>query len=168
MGLRRRGETLGSQVAAAYPISAFDSPQDALERVTGDVLLVCSTHDTAKRAADAGLSVFMYNFARPIPIPALASLDLRATHGAEIAYVFGSVGPDLVGEDDLALSVTMRRHWGQFASSGDPNLGGGTAWPAFSSTSDVRLNFDVSLSTVDDFRSDVCAFWESVYDQDFD
>jgi para-nitrobenzyl esterase len=164
---RRFGETLAAQIAAEYPTSAFDSAQDALERVTGDALLVCSTRDTAKRAADAGLSVFMYNFARPIPIPALQPLDLRATHGAEIAYVFGSVGPDLVGADDLDLSMSMRRYWGRFASSGDPNEGGDPSWPPFRSTSDFRLNFDVPISPVNDFRSDLCAFWESVYDGGF-
>jgi para-nitrobenzyl esterase len=165
---RRFGETLAAQVAAEYPTGAFDTPQHALERVTGDALLVCPTRDTAKRAADSGLSVFMYNFARPIPIPALAPLDLRATHGAEIAYVFGSVGPDLIGQDDLNLSMTMRRYWGRFAATGDPNGGGDATWPMFSSTNDVRIDLDVSLRTVEDFRSDVCAFWESIYDQAFD
>ncbi len=165
---RRFGSELAVQVAAEYPTSAFDSPQDALERVTGDAALVCSTRDTAKRASDAGLPVFVYNFARPIPIPALAPLDLRATHGAEIAYVFGSVGPDLIGEEDLALSSVMRRYWGRFAADGDPNGDGDPTWPAFSSMSDTRLNLDVTLGTVDDFRSDVCAFWESVYDRELE
>ncbi|MGB8330573.1 MAG: hypothetical protein WCE62_10630 [Polyangiales bacterium] len=77
--------------------------------MTGDALLWCSTRDTAKRAADAGLSVFTCNFARPIPIPALQPLDLRATHGGEIAYVFGSAGPDPLGADDLDRSVSMFR-----------------------------------------------------------
>lgn len=114
------------------------------------------------------MTVFMYNFARPIPIPALAPLDLRATHGAEIAYVFGSVGPDLIGEDDLSLSMTMRRYWGRFAANGDPNGGDDPAWPVFSSDDDLRLNLDITLTTVDDFRSGVCAFWESVYDRAFE
>lgn len=165
---RRFGETLAAQIAAEYPSGDFGSPQDALERVTGDAALVCSTRDTARRAADAGMTVFMYNFARPIPIPALAPLDLRATHGAEIAYVFGSVGPDLIGEDDLSLSMTMRRYWGRFAANGDPNGGDDPAWPVFSSDDDLRLNLDIMLTTVDDFRSGVCAFWESVYDRAFE
>jgi para-nitrobenzyl esterase len=165
---RRFGAPLAAQVAAEYPSSAYDSPQAALERVTGDAALVCSTRDTARRAADAGLPVFMYNFARPIPIPDLAFLDLRATHGAEIAYVFGSVGPDLVGPEDLSLSMTMGRYWGRFAADGDPNGGQDPTWPMFSSQSDVRLNFDIQITTLDDFRSDVCTFWESVYDQGFE
>ena len=164
---RRFGEPLASEIVAEYPTSAFDSPQDALARVTGDALLVCLTRDTAIRASDAGLSVFMYNFARPIPIPALQPLDLRATHGAEIGYVFGSVGPPVIGEDDLDLSLAMRRYWGRFAASGDPNGADDPSWPPFSSTSDVRLNLDVPISTVDDFRADLCAFWESTYDAGF-
>jgi hypothetical protein len=38
----------------------------------------------------------------------------------------------------------------------------------FSGDEDGRLNFDVELSTVEDFRSDVCALWESVYASDFE
>ena len=164
---RRFGETVAAQVAEAYPVTDFDSPQDALERVTGDGGLVCSVRDTAKRAAAAGLDVFLYNFDRPIPIPALQALDLGATHGAEIAYVFGSVGPDVIDADDLALSATMQRYWGRFAATGDPNGGNDLAWPMFSADDDMRLNFDLTLSTVQDFRSDVCALWESIYDSEF-
>ena len=164
---RRFGETVAAQVAEAYPVTDFDSPQDALERVTGDEGLVCSVRDTAKRAAAAGLDVFLYNFERPIPIPALQGFDLGATHGAEIAYVFGSIGPDVIGEDDLALSATMQRYWGRFAATGDPNGGNDLAWPMFSADDDMRLNFNVTLSTVPDFRSDVCALWESIYDSEF-
>jgi para-nitrobenzyl esterase len=164
---RRFGATVAAEVAAAYPVADFASPQDALERVTGDGGLVCPVRDTAKRAAAAGLDVFVYNFNRPIPIPALQGLDLRATHGAEIAYVFGSIGADVIGADDLALSATMQRYWGRFAETGDPNGGNDLAWPMFSAENDVRLNFDVTLSTVQDFRSEVCAFWESIYDAGF-
>ena len=33
---------------------------------------------------------------------------------------------------------------------------------------DIRLNLDVTLGTIEDFRSDVCALWESVYDSQFE
>ena len=164
---RRFGATVAAQITEAYPVADFDTPQDALERVTGDGGLVCSVRDTAKRAAGAGLDVFVYNFNRPIPIPALAGFDLRATHGAEIAYVFGSLGADVIGEEDLALSATMQRYWGRFAANGEPNGGTDLAWPMFLADDDVRLNLDVTLSTVQDFRSDVCALWESLYDGEF-
>lgn len=165
---RAFGETVAAQVAETYPVSDFDTPQDALERVTGDSLLVCSVRDTAKRAVAAGLDVFFYNFNRPIPIPALQALELGATHGAEIAYVFGSVGPDQLEEEDLALSASIQRYWGRFAATGDPNGGNELAWPMLSDNRDIRLNLDVTLGTVEDFRSDVCVLWESVYDSQFE
>jgi para-nitrobenzyl esterase len=116
----------------------------------------------------AGLDVFFYNFNRPIPIPALQALELGATHGAEIAYVFGSVGPDQLEEEDLALSASIQRYWGRFAATGDPNGGNELAWPMLSEDRDIRLNLDVTLGTVEDFRSDVCVLWESVYDSQFE
>ena len=62
----------------------------------------------------------------------------------------------------------MRRYWGRFAANGDPNGGDDLTWPMFSGDKDDRLNFDVELSTLENFRSDVCALWESVYASDFE
>ena len=158
---RRFGAESAAAILDAYPVADFASPEAALERVTGDVSLVCATHDTARRAADAGLSVWMYNFDYRIPIPGLEFLG--ATHGAEIAFVFDSV--DRVSQGSIGES--MRTYWSQLAASGDPNGGEAPAWPAFSTADDQRTNFAVEPSVVSDFRADVCALWRGLYDAQF-
>jgi carboxylesterase type B len=91
--LRDRYGDRAEAIAAVYPASSYPNPQDALMRVVGDSGLVCGTYDSARRAAAAGGRVYLYNFARWVQIPQLIPLDLRALHGAEIAYVFGSPPP---------------------------------------------------------------------------
>jgi para-nitrobenzyl esterase len=158
---RRFGEDAAEQIAEAYPVADFASPQAALERVTGDAAIVCATHDTARRAADAGLPVWAYNFDYPIPIPGLEFLG--ATHGAEIAFVFDTV--DEVAQD--TVGEAMRSRWTRFAATGTPNDPTAADWPAFTPDDDQRINFAVETDVVTDFRADVCALWRSIYDAQF-
>jgi para-nitrobenzyl esterase len=163
--LRRFGGDAAA-VAARYPIGNFPSPQEALMRVSGDTTLVCGTYDTARRASDAGAAVHLYNFDRPIPISALSSFNLRATHGAEIAYIFGTAPSDLP-QEDMALGLTMQGYWARHAATGEPNGGGAPAWPAFQRNADQRLNFNLEPMVLTDFRRDLCDFWATTYDAQF-
>jgi para-nitrobenzyl esterase len=163
--LQARYGPLADQVAAVYPASDFASPQDALVRAFGDSILVCSTYDTARRASAGGSSTYLYNFAREIPIPVLQAVGLRAFHGSEIVYVFGSITPPT--PDDGILGETMRGYWTRFARSGDPNGRGVLRWPRYKDSSDQRLDLDVEPSVLTGFRRRECEFWWGVYDAEF-
>jgi para-nitrobenzyl esterase len=164
--LRRRFGDDADAIAAHYPVSDFPRPQEALMRVTGDTSLVCATYDTARRVAAGGVPVYLYNFDRPIPISALAGFNLRATHGAEIAYIFETAPPDLP-EPDVALGRMMQGYWARHAIAGDPNGGSAPAWPAWKRDADVRLNFNLEPIVVTDFRRELCDFWATLYDKEF-
>lgn len=164
--LRRRYGDDATEIAKVYPVSDFANPQEALMRVTGDASLVCGTLDTARRMAAAGVPVHLYNFDRPIPIPLLAGFNLRATHGAEIAYIFGTLPVDTPPED-VALGQLMQGYWARHAATGEPNGAGAPDWPAFQRDADVRLNFNLTPSLVTDFRRTVCEFWSTRYDRAF-
>jgi para-nitrobenzyl esterase len=163
--LQTRYGALASQVAAVYPASSFPTPQDALERAFGDQILVCSTYDTARRAAAGRAPTYLYNFAREIPIPILQQLGLKAFHGSEIVYVFGSITPPT--PDDATLGETIRGYWSRFARSGNPNGRGALKWPRFRDKTDRRLDLDVQPSVLTGFRRHECEFWWSVYDARF-
>jgi para-nitrobenzyl esterase len=87
--LASRYGSSADEIAAVYPVANFATPGDALARVVGDSGLVCSTYDSARRAAAAGAPVYLYNFSWPVLVDVLPFLG--ATHGAEIAFVFASV-----------------------------------------------------------------------------
>ena len=163
--LQTRYGSLASQVEALYPAASFASPQAALVRAYGDEVLVCSTYDTARRASAGGARTYLYNFSRVIPIPILQALGLGAFHGAEIAYVFGSVTPPTA--DDATLAQTMRGYWSRFAEHGNPNGHGAVRWPRYRRASDQRLDLDVQPTVLTGFRRHECDFWWSVYDSQF-
>jgi para-nitrobenzyl esterase len=159
--LERRFGERAQIIADAYPLDEFESPDAALQRITGDAALVCTTHDTARRAAAAGLDVYMYNFDYPLPIPGLEFLG--ATHGAEIAFVFDSVD----GEEQDLVGAPMRDYWTRLAADGDPNGGKAPIWPAFAAEADARINFSTEVTVVQNFRIDECAVWRAVYQDAF-
>jgi para-nitrobenzyl esterase len=157
----RYGAANVDAILALYPVTSFKSANAALQRIVGDANFVCATHDTARRAAAAGLTVRMYNFAFPLPVPLLMSLG--ATHGAEIAFVFDSVE----GDAQATLGATLRGYWTRFAATGDPNGGDALVWPAFDGAHDVRLSFDADVTVVTDYRADDCTLWRTIYDASF-
>ena len=153
------------EIAAVYPLEEFANPNDAWIRALGDAGLVCGTYDSGRRAAAGGADVYLYNFSRPVLVDILPQLG--ATHGAEIAFVFGSSAAAGNG-DDLALSESMQGYWTRFARSGDPNGDGALTWPRYSDTEDVRINFDVENTLVDNFRRAQCEVWWDIIDEQFE
>jgi para-nitrobenzyl esterase len=154
-----------AQIAAAYPVSKFAGAphpiRAAYARIAGDARLVCSTYDSAVRAATAKLPVWMYNF----DIPVSVGTDLGATHGSELVYVFNT-SPAFTPEN-MATSDIMESYWTSFAKKGDPNADKQLMWPVFSATSNVRMNFTAMPSVVMNFRAEECAFWRASYDRAF-
>lgn len=155
-------ESYGSfaeRIVEVYPASRFDGDyRRTMARVYGDATLVCGTHDTARRAAAAGLDVYMYNFNIPWSI---SRAVLGPTHASEISHVFGS--PYNETDESIAVSDAMNAYWAQFARSGDPNYEGAPqTWPRFEPTAqddDLRIQFDPDYEILESFRKDECALW---------
>jgi para-nitrobenzyl esterase len=161
--------SLADQVAAEYPASDYGDVNssstmaffDALSDALGDSGLVCGTHDTARRAAKAGLHVFMYNFNVPWSI---APDILLASHAAEIGHVFND--PWMPDAASQMVSDTMNTYWAHFAKTGDPNFTGAPTWPGFAPDADghdLRLQLDPGFEVLHDFKKDKCDFWRSLY-----
>jgi para-nitrobenzyl esterase len=161
----RFGATLAPQLATLYPPAAFGGDaRKALARVIGDSGLVCGTHDSARRAAKAGLHVFMYNFNVPWAVSPTGALG--AAHASEISHVFGT--PFMADASSQRVSDAMNAYWARFALTGDPNSSDAPAsWPAFqpdAADHDQRLQLDADWRVVDDFRKTECAWWRQQYD----
>jgi para-nitrobenzyl esterase len=160
--LKQRYGDAAAEVAALYPASAFNGNFNAARaRVVGDAGVVCSTHDTARRAAKLGRKVFLYNFNVAWSIAAQA---LMAGHAAELSHVFGA--PYLPTPDAASEKVAdaMNGYWARFARTGDPNGTDTPAeWPAFTPDADKRLELSPDWTVLENFRSKECAFWRTFH-----
>jgi para-nitrobenzyl esterase len=65
---------------------------------------------------------------------------LGAVHGAEVAYVFGSLGAQY-GAGDHEISAVLQRYWTNFAKTGNPNGGDLPRWPKFDASARGYLEF---------------------------
>ncbi len=163
--LQGRLGDFAAEVIAAYPVSDFASPQDALARVVGDSFLVCPTYDTARRAAAGRARTYLYNFAREIPIPIAVVLKLGAFHGADIPYVFGTLDPPT--PSDAGLGRRMREYWSRFAERGKPKARQAVGWPRYNARSDRLLRLNLQSNVLRGFRRERCEMWWSYYDSQF-
>ncbi|GLK17384.1 carboxylesterase/lipase family protein [Herbiconiux flava] len=115
---------------------------------------------------------WMYRFDHSTP--ALSLLGIGATHGAEIAYVFGTLG---IGRRDPSfrlgglaearhLSEAVQRRWLSFASEGEPaglsTLEAGDpapAWPRYDEERRATLLFDHGERVADDPDAAIREAW---------
>jgi para-nitrobenzyl esterase len=96
----------------------------------------------AEKQTQIGKKAYFYTFTHEPPhdpgVP-----NLKATHAAEIVYVFNNLNapriiPDrsspklaMESEKDRAVAEMMSSYWVNFAKNGDPNGKGLTMWPRF-------------------------------------
>ena len=85
-------------------------------------------------------NLFVYQFTH---VPAnWKKAGMKAPHGLEVRYHFGSLGGDWTGnsglpanpglnDDDRVVAENTLRMWVNFATTGDPSVEGVVQWPAF-------------------------------------
>lgn len=155
-------ETYGDfaeRVLELYPSASFDGNyRRVMSRIATDSGLVCGTLDTARRAAAAGLDVYMYNFNIDWSI---APTIFGPSHAAEISHVFGT--PYMETDANIAVAEAMNTYWSTFAATGDPNYDGAPAeWPRYlpdEDDNDQRLQLYPEYEVLESFRKEECAFW---------
>jgi para-nitrobenzyl esterase len=125
---------LAPRAFALYGFKNADAPQpDPLYGNMGaqwvvDTLYRCPVVAQLAWHAAAGNAAYEYQFDRPVP----GREELGSTHGAEVGYVFGSLGANNT-DADRETSAAMQEYWTNFAKSGNPNAGGSKLpqWPKF-------------------------------------
>ncbi len=167
----------GPAVLAQYPVSAYQSPIQALAAVETDGEAAC--YNLEKYAAlDRAVPTFAYEFNEPDPArgslqgPPVAGLTYGDVHTSELPYVFGyseppkGPAPEVTGKD-LQLRDIVISYWTNMATSGDPNVPARNAdrpfWPNYVMHQLLSLKDTPDLISVAAFSKDHhCTFWNTV------
>jgi para-nitrobenzyl esterase len=134
-------------ILAAYPHATDAQALQAARDIARDSLFGWHTWAWARLQSQKGKGkAYVYYFDHRTP-----QAPNGATHGAEIVYVFGTLGgagggpAGLAGPvrpEDAATSERIMSYWVNFAKSGDPNGSGLPAWQAFSNSAQQVMYLD--------------------------
>jgi para-nitrobenzyl esterase len=138
--IRNKYKSGVEEIIKAYPhatdAEALRSAKDAIREAS----FAWSTWSWARLQSNYGANrVFVYYF----DYRASASSE-GASHGSEIAYVFGNLRSNK--PEEKALSELMSACWINFARNGNPNGSGLPVWPAFDEKEQKTMFFDKTPS----------------------
>jgi para-nitrobenzyl esterase len=146
--VKQRWGDLADQYLKEYPAATDAEANLSSQRRFADEMwwhMRLFAIDQAKR----GKKAWLYYFTHEPPTDP-GRRNLRATHTAEIPYVFNNLKPPRVYPDasspelasasakDRELAETVSSYWVNFAKTGDPNGKGLAAWPPFKNAASGR------------------------------
>ncbi len=146
--LRFYGYALGwgdlETLVELYGSDHYGSPQAAWEAFYGDAVFVCPVRALA---SEMGFRRYLFE-----QVPSLYT-DLGSFHGAELAWVFGTLSPYYSAEEQV-LSIEMQASWRSVAAN-TPTVEGST-WPQ----SDWVMWKADDIRTEPDVRTERCGWME--------
>ncbi len=167
----------GPAVYAHYPDSGEGAPdaRNALSNLATDYIMYCSErHALRAQAAANGGRAWQYVFTHVAAAgqviwgPDYKFCWDKCCHGEGLPFIFESgnvILPGLMTPPEANLASQMAQYWGNFAWSGDPNVGPGKGlpnWPAYQEMSDESMIFDIPLTTQAGVRSANCDFFDKI------
>ncbi len=132
------------------------SPLAPKDELRGELFFVQPTRFLAERQAATGAPGYLYFFDQ-VP-EGLRSSVPAATHGGELAYLFGTEYPSGSWDDtDRKVAHLMMDRWVAFARTGNPNIPNAPTWPAVDSQPAKALILSSSggIRAVDDLDKDM-------------
>ena len=131
-----------------YPAADQVALVRAKNQLITDTWFAQGTRNMLAGMANVSSPAWHYHFSRRSSNPMMGS-----HHALEIGYAFNNLGADAKAPDK-ALAAAMTRYWVQFARTGDPNVDGLPAWPAFDPETDRHLELGTEIRAGSGYRRD--------------
>ncbi|MEM7476691.1 MAG: carboxylesterase family protein [Planctomycetota bacterium] len=123
-----------------------------------DGWFVQPTRRYARAIAKSDGKAWMYHFERVSPNWTF----LGAAHAAEIVFVFNTLNESKMKGANKEIAEAMISYWVQFAKTGDPNVEGFHAWPAYNAADEKHLVIDAEFKVESKLRCEACEMLDSI------
>ena len=153
------GSAWSERVAALYPATKDEQARAAVSRLVTDRDFVCpARYIAAKRRGPT----WLYRFSAPAT-PGPVGDRLGAFHGSDVRLLFDLTYGVPQGSLGESVGEALRRYWVSFAASGDPNVGGLPAWPAYDGRK-AHLELGDPIRVVAGLGGDGCDLFDKMWD----
>jgi para-nitrobenzyl esterase len=152
-------------IVAAYPLSSYPTPYNALGAVGTDAIFACNARADV-RSISQYVPTYQYEFndhnpPMIFPLPPVP-YSVGAYHASELQYLFPTSASKLDAAQQQ-LAGAMQGYWTNFAKSGNPNGARLPSWPAYkASTDEAQSLVEPAPAPESTFAADhKCAFWSA-------
>jgi len=159
-----RSSVLLNSVNAFAAVREETDYREAMDRLATAENMLCPTQYLARLHNSAHRNTWVYYFSRVRD--GKAGAKVRAYHGAELPYVFGTHDAWMTTTDiDRQLSGQMRAYWVQFAKTGNPNGAISPEWPVYSGQGQRIMEFGDQASSGPAPEAVLCSVFRASVDR---
>jgi carboxylesterase type B len=159
-------------VEKLYPVSPFDKDtRPQLNNVITDYLFICPGRWLVQNARRnvPNLPIYHYEFNHVISFYESWGANYSfcwfdyVCHASELPFVFDSatIGGFTYEPEEQALALDLVSYWGNFANTGNPNIGPAKVdftWPMYDNDALLSMNLNLTLGTITDLRGEYCDY----------
>ncbi|KAJ3018015.1 hypothetical protein HKX48_003219 [Thoreauomyces humboldtii] len=162
---------LTANVTALYPLSAYQSPNQAISAIMTDRWFACPTRKALAAVASQNVPAYSYFFNVTLScdfVPGVSAQALGASHYTEIPFVFDYVkyliGPCSLSQPQQNLAAAMGLAWTDMAATGKPYNASGATWPTYPAYESLTEAGAVAIATggMADYWAERCAVFDAI------
>ena len=162
-GMRALYGEHAEEILELYPATDVSQLNAAKNQLITDTWFVRGARGMLSGMAKVSSNAYQYLFTRR----STAMAALGAHHGLEIGYAFDNLNPMQQQETDKALAGAMIQYWVQFAKTGNPNVDGLPAWPAYRTTTDEYLELGDEIKASAKYRKEAVGVLNAIHEAQF-
>jgi carboxylesterase type B len=161
---RQKFGTMSEDFLRLYPAASDDEAARAHCAAVRDNARISTYLWGTQWAEHATRTVYTYFWTHASP--AQGQHPRRASHGAEIEFVFDNLDPGSAGwtDEDREISATVSAYWANFAATGDPNGPDLPRWPAYSADSATVMEIGDHFGPIPVAEPARLDFWKRFFD----
>jgi len=156
--------TLVDEIIAQYPQDDYKDVSEQAAAILRDYFFVCATRRLHRSMNSHSVTSWQYHFTYEYHYP-IEYVVFGDFHASELKYVWDHVRRNET-ETDQQMVDSFGVYWtnhGKYKTPNSNSTSGQNYWNAYQPSSDNFMNMTVPTSNVNNYFTNVCDFWDTIY-----